>query len=90
MESAMSVLSNCKEAAKSVGLASKQLTTLKSQSPPRTNQDWAGHGVLVGCPQLPPHLVSTNESERHLSEPIKATAPLAAQQSAPDLGRGCF
>ena len=54
------------------------------------DQDWAGQGVLVGCPQLPPHLVSTNESERHLSEPIKATAPLAAQQSAPDLGRGCF
>ena len=41
------------------------------------------------APQLPPQLVPTNESERHLSEPIKPTELPAAPQSAPGLSRGC-
>ena len=46
-------------------------------------------GFLVGSPQLPPYLVPTNQSERYLSEPIKATGRPVAPQSAPILCRGC-
>ena len=87
IDSMMSVFFGCKISLSDLTKTAQQPKISESS---QEDQDWAGHGVLVGCPQLPPHLVSTNESERHLSEPIKATAPLAAQQSAPDLGRGCF
>ena len=52
-------------------------------------EQWAAHRGVVSSPQLPPHLVPTNESERHLSEPIKPTELPAAPQSAPGLSRGC-